>query len=148
MEIMTIDSLDGLHGKPRRRGLAGAASDYDVLAAQTAVIARFEIMAEAGQVPQATVDNIRNRVERLDTQLQALVEPAGFNPEDGLTAEVLERAAAANPAGWSAYVSSAHDLYSDVTAIVGREGTYTKLRSAAAFTVGALLGALIVQRLI
>ena len=145
-DIMTIDSLDGLH-KRARKGLAGAASDYEVLNAQVSILEQFEVMADAGLVAQTTVDSVRTRVERLQAQFVALTSAGGFTPEQGVTNEVLERAAAAQPAQWSAYMSAAHDLYTDVRAIVNRESMLSKVRSAAAFGVGAIIGALIVKRL-
>lgn len=145
-DVMTIDSLDGLH-KRARKGLAGAASDYDVLITQLSIMEQFEVMADAGLVAQTTVDSVRTRDERLRAQFAALTEAGGFNSEEGVTAAVLERAAAAQPAQWSAYMSAAHDLYTDVRAIVNRESMLSKVRSAAAFSVGAIIGALIVKRL-
>lgn len=145
-DIMTIDALDGLH-KRARKGLAGAASDFEVLNAQVSILEQFETMADAGLVAQATVDSVRTRVERLQAQFVALTAAGGFTEAQGVTNEVLERAAAAQPAAWSAYMSAAHDLYSDVRAIVNRESMLSKVRSAAAFSVGAIIGALIVKRL-
>lgn len=147
--VMTIDSLDGLSPKRIvRRGLAGAASDHDVLNAQVVVMGQFELMAEAGQLPQATIDSIRSRAERLDAQFDALITPVGFDPAGaGVTPEILERAAAQNPQGWADYMRSTQALFDDVRAIVQRESTLSKVRSAAAFAVGAMVGALIVKRL-
>lgn len=145
-DVMTIDSLDGLH-KRARKGLAGAASDFEVLNAQVSILEQFEVMADAGLVAQTTVDSVRTRVERLQAQFVALTAAGGFTPEQGVTNEVLERAAVAQPAQWSAYMSAAHDLYTDVRAIVNRESMLSKVRSAAAFGVGAIIGALIVKRL-
>lgn len=158
-DVMTIDSLDGLH-KRARKGLAGAASDFEVLNAQVSILEQFEVMADAGLVAQTTVDSVRTRVERLQAQFDALLAAGGHRPaavdpnewlptqqDGGITNEVLERAAAAQPAQWSAYMSAAHDLYTDVRAIVNRESMLSKVRSAAAFGVGAIIGALIVKRL-
>jgi len=143
MEVLTIDSLDGL----RKRGLASVASDYDVVNAQQAVLVQFEEMVEAGQIPQATIDSVGSRVEQLNAQFDALVIPVMTDPDQGVTNEVLTRAQQANPDGWAAYMRNAQAIYDDVRAIVGRERTWSTVRSVAAFTVGAALGALVVHRL-
>lgn len=147
MDVMTIDSLDGLRST-KRRGLAGAASDYDVLANQQLVMADFEDLAETGAIPQSVIDSVRSRFERVNAQFEALVSAVeGYQPDAGVTPEVLERAAQQSPSAWSEHMRAAADLYSDVRAIVGRESALSKLRSAAAFSVGAALGVLLMRRL-
>lgn len=147
MDVMTIDSLDGLRST-KRRGLAGAASDYDVLANQQLVMADFEDLAETGAIPQSVIDSVRSRFERVNAQFESLVSAVeGYQPDVGVTSEVLERAAQQSPSAWSEHMRAAADLYSDVRAIVGRESALSKLRSAAAFSVGAALGVLLMRRL-
>lgn len=128
MDVMTIDSLDGLRGP---------VEDFNRVSTGEDVFARFEDMAERGQLRPEIIDAVRDRLAALDEELIALTNDAD------LTNDVLERAASENPDAWRTYLTNATQLQTYVARLVETERKGSLMRSVGAFVLAAAIGGLI-----